>query len=198
MEASSEDIIIDKKLFDITFPLLDKFKEICPGTFKNSQNVSNMCETVAVELDLNIDLLKCAALYHDIGKMNIPTSILAKPGKISDIEYRMIKTHPQLGCNMLKNIEFSLPVIDIILQHHEKEDGSGYPNGLKGKDIRLEAKILLVADVVEAMSSHRPYRPALSINKAIREIRKNRGKLFNPEIVDVCVELFEDKGFKFK
>jgi PAS domain S-box-containing protein/putative nucleotidyltransferase with HDIG domain len=191
-----------KKIFNGTIKTLASIVEIRdPYTSGHQKRVTQLVIKISEELGFTkerIEAIALAAQLHDIGKINIPTSILAKPGKISDIEYRMIKTHPQLGCNMLKNIEFSLPVIDIILQHHEKEDGSGYPNGLKGKDIRLEAKILLVADVVEAMSSHRPYRPALSINKAIREIRKNRGKLFNPEIVDVCVELFEDKGFKFK
>jgi len=137
-------------------------------------------------------------MLHDIGKMNIPTSILSRPGKISDNEYKMIQDHSKLGYDVLKNIEFPWPVADIIIQHHEREDGSGYPNGLRGKDILIEAKILIVSDVVEAMSSHRPYRPALGIDKALKEIKKNKGKLYDPKIVDTCVGLFEKNNFKFK
>jgi len=129
--------------------------------------------------------------------VNIPASILSKPGKLTDIEFDMIKTHPQLSYNMLKRIEFPLPIVDIILQHHEKIDGSGYPRGLKGKDIMLEAKILTVADVVEAMSSHRPYRPALGLDAALDEIRNNKGKLYDPDVADSCINVFVKKKFNF-
>jgi len=108
----------------------------------------------------------------------------------------MIKTHPQVGYEIIKNIDFPAQVAQTILQHHERMDGSGYPNGLKGKEIILEARILGVADVVEAMSSHRPYRPALGIDKALQEISENRGILYDPEVVDACLKVFQ-KGFKF-
>ena len=131
------------------------------------------------------------------GKINIPASILARPGKISQIEYSMIKTHSQVGYDLVKEIEFPWPVADIILQHHERMDGSGYPKGLKGKNICIEARILAVADVVEAMSSHRPYRSALGMDKALAEIKKGRGKLYDPRVVDACVKLITKKKFKF-
>ena len=109
----------------------------------------------------------------------------------------MIKTHPRIGYEMIKRIEFPWPIADIILQHHERLDGSGYPNSLKGKDIVLEARILAIADVVEAMSSHRPYRPALGINQALKEIKKGKGKLYDREVVESCVKIITKKGFKF-
>jgi len=136
-------------------------------------------------------------LIHDIGKINVPASILARPGKVSEIEFDMIKTHSQVGYDIIKRIEFPWPIADIILQHHERIDGSGYPKGLKGKDIKFEAKILAVADVVEAMASHRPYRPALGVDKALEEIKQGKGKLYDPEVADACVRLFEKEKFDF-
>jgi putative nucleotidyltransferase with HDIG domain len=142
------------------------------------------------------EAIRTAALVHDLGKINVPASILSKPGKISDIEYSMIRIHPQTGYDILKKIEFVHPIAKIIVQHHERLDGSGYPAGLKSKDIMIEAKILSVADVVEAMSSHRPYRPALGIDVALKEIIKNRGILYDAEVVDVCVKIFKKNKFK--
>ncbi len=171
-----------------------------PYTYGHQQRVCKLATTIAKELNIEenrIEAIRVSALIHDIGKVNIPASILSKAGKLTDIEFDMIKTHPQLSYNMLKNIKFPLPIVDIILQHHEKLDGSGYPNGLKGKDIMIEAKILTVADVVEAMSSHRPYRPALGLDTAIEEIRKNKGKLYDPGIVDACIKIINRKSFKF-
>ncbi len=144
-----------------------------------------------------IEAINTAAKIHDIGKINVPASILVKPGKITDIEFSLIKTHSQVGYDMIKNIEFPWPLADIILQHHERLDGSGYPNGLKGKDIMLEAKVLAVADVVEAMSSHRPYRPMLGLDIAIKEITENRGLLYDPKAVDACRKVLFEKKFKF-
>jgi len=132
---------------------------------------------------------------HDIGKIYVPSEILSKPGKITEVEYNIIKTHPQVGYDILKSIDFPWPIAEIVLQHHERLDGSGYPNGLKGKDILLEAKILAVADVIEAMATHRPYRAALSIEEALNEIKSNRGKLYDSKVVNACLTIFKNKSF---
>ena len=171
-----------------------------PYTYGHQQRVRKLATTIAMDLGLDekrVEAIRIASLIHDIGKVNIPASILSKPGKLTEIEFDMIKTHPQLSYNMLKKIDFPLPIVDIILQHHEKLDGSGYPRGLKGKDIMLEAKILTVADIVEAMSSHRPYRPALGLSVAIDEIRKNKGKLYDPAVADSCIKIITKKKFRF-
>ena len=122
---------------------------------------------------------------------------MSKPTKLTDIEFSLIKGHSQIGYDVLRAIDFSYPVAQIVLQHHEKIDGSGYPNKLKGDKILLEARIIGVADVVEAMSSFRPYRPALGIDKALEEITQNKGTLYDPEVVDTCLKLFKEKSFKF-
>ncbi|MQY60564.1 HD domain-containing protein, partial [bacterium] len=139
-----------------------------------------------------------AGLIHDVGKIQIPTEILIKPDHLSEIEFVMIKMHPRIGYEIVQAIEFPYPVAMIILQHHEKMDGSGYPSGLFGEDILLEARILAVADIVEAMSSHRPYRPALGIGKALEEISKHKGFLYDPGPVNACLKLFYEKKFKLK
>jgi HD-GYP domain-containing protein (c-di-GMP phosphodiesterase class II) len=145
-----------------------------------------------------VEGLYIAGIIHDIGKINIPTEILSKPGRLSEIELSLIKTHPQVGSDILKEMELPGEVSSIVLQHHERMDGSGYPAGLSGENIILEARILSVADVVEAMASHRPYRPALGLDKALEEINKNRGILYDPEVVDACLKLFKEKRFKFE
>lgn len=132
---------------------------------------------------------------HDIGKIQIPAEILAKPGRLSDIEFSIVREHPKVGYGILKKVEFPWPVADIAHQHHERMEGSGYPQGLKGEAICPEARIVAVADVVEAMSSHRPHRPALGIDAALEEISANRGTLFDAQAVDACLRLFRDKGF---
>jgi len=145
-----------------------------------------------------IEGIRIAALVHDIGKISIPAEILSKPSKLNEMEFSLIKNHSKTGYDILKTIDFPWPIAKIVLQHHEKIDGSGYPQGLKGKKILLGAKIIGVADVVEAMSSHRPYRPSLGNDKALEEISQNRGTLYEPEVVDACLKLFKEKGFKFK
>ncbi len=145
-----------------------------------------------------IEGLIVAGQLHDIGKISVPSDILNKPGRLSEGEMIVIKGHSQISYDILKNIEFPWPVARIAYQHHERLDGSGYPLGLKGRDILLEAKILSVADVVEAMASHRPYRPALGIDAALDEISKNKGKLYDPDVVDACVKLFKEHNFKFE
>ena len=171
-----------------------------PYTAGHQKRVTKLACAIAKEMGLSkeqIEGIRMAGLIHDIGKISIPSEILTKPGKLNDLEYSLIKTHPQAGYNILKGIEFPWPVAQIVLQHHERMDGSGYPQGLCGKDILLEARILAVADVVEAMSSHRPYRPAYGIDKALEEISKNKGILYDPEVVNACLRLFNQKGFKF-
>lgn len=145
-----------------------------------------------------IEGTKIAGLIHDLGKISIPSEILSKPGRITDDEFSLIKTHPQVGYDILKKVKFPWPIAQTVLQHHEKMDGSGYPSGLLGEKILIEARILSVADVVEAISSHRPYRPALGVDAALEEISKNRDVLYDPEVVDACLKLFKEKGFKFE
>ena len=133
-----------------------------------------------------------AAVIHDLGKIQVPAEILSKPGKLTENEFGIIKTHPQIGFDILKGIEFSWPIAQIVYQHHERMDGSGYPRGLAGEDILPEARILAVADVVEAMSSHRPYRPALGPERAIDEIRQKRGILYDADAVDACLKAIDE------
>ena len=143
-------------------------------------------------------MLRLAGLIHDVGKVNVPAEILANPGRLSEAEFSIIKSHPLAGYKILKTIEFPWPLAQIVYQHHERIDGSGYPLGLSGEDIILEARILAVADVVEAMSSHRPYRPALGVDAAMQEIKQNRGILYDVNVVDACLWLFTKNSFKFE
>jgi HD-GYP domain-containing protein (c-di-GMP phosphodiesterase class II) len=144
-----------------------------------------------------IEGTKIASLVHDIGKVNLPTEIVSKPSKLVEVEFNLIKNHPRVGYNILKKVDFPWPIAKIVLQHQEKIDGSGYPRGLKGDEICIEAKILGVANVVEAMSSYKSYRPALSIDEALAEIIENKNILFDPKVVDTCIKLFKEKNFKF-
>ena len=172
-----------------------------PYTAGHQRRVGNLARAIANEMGLpqeQIDGIRMAGLIHDIGKISIPAEILSKPGRLNDFEWGMIEAHPQVSYDILKTVEFPWPVAEIVLQHHERMDGSGYPQGLSGDEIMLEARILAVADVVEAMASFRPYRPALGIDKALEEISQNRGILYDPEVVDTCLRLFTEKGFKFE
>src|SRR5665648_35018 len=191
-----------KKAMDTTIETMSKIVEAKdPYTSGHQQRVSQLSTAIAKELNFSkdkIEGIRIASLIHDIGKIGLPTEILSKPTRLSDIEFSLIKEHSQIGYNILKSIDFSYPVANIVLQHQERLDGSGYPNHLKGDEIFLEARIIGVADVVEAMSSHRPYRPALGIDKALEEISQNRGILYDPEVADACLKLFKEKGFKFE
>jgi PAS domain S-box-containing protein/putative nucleotidyltransferase with HDIG domain len=191
-----------KKNMDATIDTMSNMIEAKdPYTSGHQHRVSQLATAMARELNLSqnkIEGIRIASLIHDIGKIGLPTEILSKPGKLTDIEFSLIKEHSQTGYNILKSIDFSYSVAQIVLQHHERLNGSGYPNHLKGEDILPEAKIIGVADVVEAMSSHRPYRPALGIDAALEEINKNKGILYAPEAVDVCLKIFKEKNFKFK
>ena len=191
-----------KKTMNATIETMSKIIEAKdPYTAGHQRRVSQLATAIAKELHLSQDKvegIRIASLIHDIGKIGLPTEILSKPTRLNDIEFSLIKEHPQIGYDILKSVDFSYPVAKIALQHHEKLDGSGYPNHLKGDVILFEAKIICVADVVEAMSSHRPYRPALGIEKALEEISQNKGTLYDPEAVDTCLKLFKEKGFKFE
>ncbi len=171
-----------------------------PYTAGHQQRVAMLAEAIAKEMRLSEDQVtgvKTAAIIHDIGKICTPAEILSKPSKLTVCEFNLITMHPEVGYDILKGIEFPWPVSKIVLQHHERVDGSGYPNGLTGEDILFESHILIVSDVVEAMASHRPYRPALGINKALDEIICKKGKLYHLDVVDACVNVFKKKGFSF-
>jgi HD-GYP domain-containing protein (c-di-GMP phosphodiesterase class II) len=142
--------------------------------------------------------LRVAGTIHDIGKIAVPAEILARPGRLGPIEFELIKGHAQTGYDIVKGVDFPWPVADAIHQHHERMDGSGYPQGLKGEQIILEARILAVADVVEAMASHRPYRASLGIDVALKEIHDRRGVWFDPTVVDACLRIFREQGFAFE
>lgn len=172
-----------------------------PYTAEHQHRVADLAGAIAREMkmdDFRVEHLIMAAKIHDIGKMYVPSDILNKPGKLTDTELDLIKTHTLGSYSILRDIEFSRPIAMMVLQHHERLDGSGYPQGSTGKEMLTESKILAVADVVEAMSSHRPYRAALGIDKALTEISRNKGKLYDPEVVDVCLMLFKERGFKFE
>jgi len=169
-----------------------------PYTAGHQRKVTQLALAIAEELGLSEKKgLEVAATIHDIGKINIPTEILSKPTKLSHLEMELVKSHAQAGYEILKEIGLPWPVDKIVYQHHERIDGSGYPQGLTEEEIIEEAKILAVADVVEAMCSHRPYRPALGIDKALKEIKRNKGLLYESKVVEACLEVFED-GFKFQ
>ncbi len=171
-----------------------------PYTAGHQRRVAQLSCAMARELGWSPDRvegIQVLCFLHDIGKIAVPAEILNKPGKISLTEFGLIKVHPQVGYDILKDIAFPWPVAQGVLQHHERLDGSGYPSGLTAEEITPEAKILAVADVVEAMVSHRPYRPALGLEQALEEITRNRGKLYDPDAVDVCVRLLTEKDFRF-
>lgn len=172
-----------------------------PYTFGHQTHAAHLATCMAVKLGVDaqrVNGISIAARLHDIGKIHIPTDILNKPGILTEMEMGIIKSHSQIGYEILQNIPFQSPVADIILQHHERLDGSGYPKGLTGRDILLEAKILAVADVVEAMSSHRPYRPAIGLKEALLEIESNKGTLYDKNVVDTCLSLFKLDGYEFE
>ncbi len=170
-----------------------------PYTAGHQRRVSDLARAIATEMNLGsdqIDSVRMASMIHDIGKISIPSEILTKPTELTKLEYNLIKTHSQSGYNILKDIDFPWPIARIVLEHHERMNGSGYPNGLTGEQILLESKIIAIADVVEAISSHRPYRAAYGIEVALDEITKNKGTLYDPELVDACLRLFREKNYK--
>ena len=172
-----------------------------PYTSGHQKRSADLARAIAAEMGLppeKIEGIRMAGSIHDIGKLSIPAEILSKPTKLSEIEFSLIKEHAKKGYEMLKDVESPWPLAEIVRQHHERIDGSGYPRNLKGDDILIEARILSVADVVEAMASHRPYRPGLGIDAALNEIEKNRGILYDNVVADACLRLFREKGFKLE
>lgn len=170
-----------------------------PYTAGHQRRVSKLAVAIALEMGLptkQIEGIRIAGIVHDIGKIHVPAEILSNPSKLSDAEFSIIKTHSQVGYDILHMIDFPWPVAQMILQHHEKMDGSGYPNGLKGEDILIEARILCVADVIESMASHRPYRPSFGIFPALQEVSRNKGVLYDKDVVKAVMTLFLEKGYE--
>ena len=168
-----------------------------PYTAGHQRQVADLASAIAVKMGIpseQSDSIHLAGTIHDIGKMQVPTEILSKCGKLTELEFDMIKTHSQAGYDILKTIEFQWPIAEFVLQHHERMDGSGYPSGLKAESILIEARILSVADVVDAIVPHRPYRPALGIEKAQEEIFDNRGIVYDSDVVDACLSIISENN----
>lgn len=170
-----------------------------PYTAGHQRRVAKLAAAIALEMGLSaeqIEGIRIAGTVHDIGKIHVPAEILSNPSKLTDAEFSIIKTHCEAGYEILHTIDFPWPVAQMILQHHEKMDGSGYPNGLKGEEILIEARILCVADVIEAMASHRPYRPGFGIFPALQEVSRNKGRLYDRQVVKAVLLLFLEKGYE--
>ena len=172
-----------------------------PYTAGHQRRVADLARTIATAMELDgnvVDSIRMAASIHDIGKVAIPAEILNRPRRLTESEFSLVREHARFGNDLLVPIDFPWPIAEIVQQHHERLDGSGYPEGLSGDAIRLEARILAIADVVEAMSSHRPYRTALGIDAALEELTEQRSVLYDPVVVDVCVRVIREEGFEFK
>ena len=213
--ASLRDITNRKRMQQRLQDSLDNLKEVMdetiramalavemrdPYTSGHQHRVAQLAQAIAAEINLPADAVEgvyMAASIHDIGKISLPAEILSKPVKLNEIERKMIQAHSKVGYDILNGIDFSWPIAQIVLQHHERLDGSGYPHGLGGNEILIEARIVGVADVVETMASHRPYRPSLGVEKALAEIFKNKGSLYDERVVNACLLLFNEKGFEF-
>lgn len=169
-----------------------------PYTSGHQEKVARLAESIALEMGLpagRVGIVRMAALIHDLGKIYVPAEILTKPSRLSDVEFEIIKSHPKVAYEILRDIEFPHPIADYIFQHHERINGTGYPLGLSDGHIHLESRIIAVADTIEAMASHRPYRPAVGLDTALEEIISNRGILYDPDAVDACLRLFKEKRF---
>lgn len=191
---------LDKSLKSAVAALAGTVEVRDPYTAGHQRNVARLASAIGREMGLSRDRIQgiyLAAVIHDIGKIQVPAEILSKPGKLSELEYKLVQVHAQAGYDIVKGIEFPWPIAQMILQHHERLDGSGYPNGIGGDAILLETRILSVADVVDAMMSHRPYRSTLGLDAALHEIEKGKGRLYDPDVVVACIALFRQKGFAF-
>jgi HD-GYP domain-containing protein (c-di-GMP phosphodiesterase class II) len=195
-DVISSDLWKVKRVFEQVVSAMVKTMEVRdPYTAGHQARVSRICVEIAAAMGFSVSRIKgieLAASIHDIGKLAIPNELLSKPGRLNPAEFEMIKTHSMVGYDIIKDIEFPWPIATMILQHHERANGSGYPYGLNGLDIMLEARILSVADVIEAMSSNRPYRAALGIEIAIEEITKNKNVLYDGNVVDACLRCYKE------
>jgi putative nucleotidyltransferase with HDIG domain len=198
-ELKKEQKLLEKTLEGTIYAIVKIVETRDPYTAGHQVKVAKLSEAIAKEIGLkNIKEILWASLLHDVGKISVPSEILVMPRKLNPIEFGVIKTHPITGYNIVKVIPNFEKIAEIILQHHERLDGTGYPKGLKGEEILKEARIIGVSDVVEAMISHRPYRPALTIDDALEEIYKNKGIKYDKEVVEVCIELFKSKKFSLE
>ncbi|HAS88588.1 MAG TPA: histidine kinase [Desulfovibrio sp.] len=201
-EALRESLSQLRRTFEETVVSLTAMSEKRdPYTSGHQQRVAELACRIATKMELSseeINSIRIAGVLHDVGKISIPAEILSKPTRLTDLEMNLMKTHSEAGYEILKGISFPWPVAQIVLQHHERMDGKGYPNGLSGEKILREARIIAVADVVEAMSSHRPYRAALGLPKAMAEIARGRGTSYDAEVVDACTQLIEEEDFSFE
>ncbi len=192
------ELVLRQSLEQFIQTIADTVQARDPYTAGHQQRVSELAVAIAREMGLPEDQIRgihFAGIIHDLGKIRIPLEILSYPGKLTDVEFELVKQHPQAGYDIIKKVQFPWPIADIVLQHHERMDGSGYPQGLKGDAILIEARIITVADVVEAMSSHRPYRPGRGIEAGLDEISKMRGVYYDPHVVDACLSLFREKNY---
>ena len=197
-ELSNSNTRLQSNLEEIVQAMSLTLEERDPYTVGHQRRTTVLAMAIAEKMKISQDEkkgLQLASLIHDMGKISIPGEILSKPGPLNDVELLLIKRHPKVAYDILKQIDFPWPVDKIVLQHHEKYDGSGYPQKLTGENILLEARILCVADVVETIGSHRPYRPSMGNEAALQEIRDNRGILYDPQVVDACISIFEDENF---
>jgi len=188
-------------LEQIVFALVRLVESRDPYTAGHQQRVAQLSSALAAEMGLEraqADIIRMAAIVHDVGKVYVPIEFLNKPGSLREPEFNIIQLHPQVGYEILGPIEFEKPISQMVLQHHERINGTGYPRGLKGLDIMKESRIIAVADVVEAMCSHRPYRPSRGLDKALQEIENNAGELYDPEAVKACLSLFRERNFVFQ
>lgn len=200
-ELRKSEIALNSNLLDSISSLASLVEMRDPYTAGHQRRVAQLAASIARELKLSedqIEGIRLAAIVHDVGKNNVPIDYLSKPGRLTTLEYSIIKEHAQNGYEVLKTINFPWPIAQIVLQHHERSDGSGYPLGLKGNEILLEARILSVADVVEAMASHRPYRQALGVKAALEEINRGSGSCYDPIVVEACLKLFLEQNYTFE
>jgi HD-GYP domain-containing protein (c-di-GMP phosphodiesterase class II) len=213
--ASLRDITDRKRMQQRLQLGLDNLKDVMDGTIRamalavemrdpytsgHQHRVAELGQAIAEEINLSAESIEgvyMAASIHDIGKISLPAEILSKPIKLTEIELIMIQAHSKVGYDILKGIDFPWPIAQTVLQHHERIDGSGYPHGLGENEILIEARIVGVCDVVETMASHRPYRPAMGLDKALGEVSGNKGKLYDEQAVNACLKLFNEKGFRF-
>jgi putative two-component system response regulator len=199
--AEAEEANIDlQKALEATINIIAKTAEMRdPYTAGHQRRTATLAKAIAAEMGLSgqqIEGVFMAGVVHDLGKISVPAEILTKPGRLSDVEFSLISTHSQTAYELLKTISFPWPIAQIVYQHHERLDGSGYPQGLLADQILLEAKVLCVADAVEAMASDRPYRPAKGVDVALEHIQEEKGTLYDPDAVDTCVRLFNEKGYQ--